>query len=510
MATNYENRFIKDYQELLEKYDKKSQEYELLKYEYQLLNSKLKTKENQLKEIEKKAQEKYQPLIDEKDKEIARLKALLNTDGTNSGIPTSQTPLNKKKIIPNTRVKSNKKIGGQIGHEKHKLKKFEDEEINDNVIYELEKCPCCNGELIKTDEICKDELSFRFVPIKRRNHFIVYECNNCHKKVHQNIPIRLKEENQYGSEVQAITLSLLNEGNVSMNKIRHIIKGFSHNQIDMSEGYIAKIQKKASNKLETFKNDLYKYILKQKLIYWDDTVIMINAKRACLRFYGDENIAYYTAHMQKNEEGIKEDNILNTLSEKVTVMHDHNTINYKYSYQNIECNVHLIRDLEKCKDNTQHNWCDKFKELVQKTIHEKKEYTEKFDEAYINKFDEQYEDILYNAIIENMNSPKTHYDSKEKALIRRILKYKDNYFLWMYDFSLPTDDNLSERALRGIKSKMKIAGQFQNEKNAKYYADIKTYIETCYRNNINPTEALIRLMEDNPYTVEEIFQKEND
>lgn len=198
----------------------------MLKYEYQLLNSKLKTKENQLKEIEKKAQEKYQPLIDEKYKEITRLKALLNTDGTNSGIPTSQTPLNKKKIIPNTRVKSNKKIGGQIGHEKHKLKKSEDEEINDNVIYELEKCPCCNGELIKTDEICKDQLSFRFVPIKRRNHFIVYECNNCHKKVHQNIPIRLKEENQYGSEVQAIALSLLNEGNVSMNKIRHIIKGF--------------------------------------------------------------------------------------------------------------------------------------------------------------------------------------------------------------------------------------------------------------------------------------------
>ena len=80
----------------------------------------------------------------------------------------------------------------------------------------------------------------------------------------------------------------------------------------------------------------------------------------------------------------------------------------------------------------------------------------------------------------------------------------------MYDFSLPTDDNLSERALRGVKSKMKISGQFQNEQTAKYYADIKTYIETCYRNNINPTDALIRLMEDNPYIVEEIFEKEND
>ena len=112
---------------------------------------------------------------------------------------------------------------------------------------------------------------------------------------------------------------------------------------------------------------------------------------------------------------------------------------------------------------------------------------------------------MYEAIEENLNKPKTHYDSKERALTNRILEYKSNYFLWMHDFSLPTDNNMSERALRGTKSKMKIAGQFQNEQTAKYYADIKTYIETCYRNGINPTDALIRLMEDNPYTVEEVF-----
>lgn len=80
----------------------------------------------------------------------------------------------------------------------------------------------------------------------------------------------------------------------------------------------------------------------------------------------------------------------------------------------------------------------------------------------------------------------------------------------MYDFSLPTDNNPSERALRGAKSKMKIAGQFQNINTAEYYANIKTYIETCYRNGINPTDALIRLMEDNPYTVSEIFNDKKD
>lgn len=525
MATDYQKMFERDYQKLLEKYDEKSEQYKQLKYQFQLLKSKYNTKEKQLdiviNQFEDNAKKKYQPLLDEKDKllvekdkEIARLKALLNIDGTTAGIPTSQTPINKKKVIPNNRVKSNKNKGGQVGHTKHKLEKFKEEEINDNVNYELEKCPCCDGTLEEIGEICKDELSYRFVPIKRRNHFIEYQCKNCHKKVHHNIPTRLKEENQYGSEIKSVALSLANEGNVSMNKIRHIIRGFSHGEIDMSEGYIAKLQKNASKKLEKFKQDLYQKILTTKLLYWDDTVIMVNAKRACLRFYGDESIAYYTAHNQKNEVGILEDGILNTLADNVIVMHDHNKINYKYSYQNIECNIHLLRDIEKCKNNTGHEWCDKMKTLIQKAMHDRKSYIEqqslKFDEEYIKVFDEQFNNILSDAIEENMTKSKTHYDKEEIALTNRILEYKANYFLWMQDFSLPYDDNLSERALRGIKSKMKIAGQFQTIEYAKYYANIKTYIETCYRNDINPTEALIRLMEDNPYSVEEIFSKKND
>lgn len=517
MATNYEKLFEKDYQKLLTKYNKTDERYKKIKYEHLLLQKSYAVAVKELNSEKQKAAEnieKYEEELREKDKEIARLKALLNLDGTTAGIPTSQTPINKKKIIPNTRVKSDKKKGGQKGHKKNKLEKFNDCEINDDVFHDLDKCPYCDGTLEKIGEKCKDELSYNFVVVKRRHHFINYVCNHCHKEVHQEIPNRLKEDNQYGSEIQSVVLSLANEGNVSMNKIRHIIRGLSNGEIDMSEGYIAKLQKTASDKLKTFKQDLHKKLREIEKLYWDDTVIMINTKRGCLRFYGNEFIAYYTAWEHKDEEGIKEDNILTTLDNNTYVMHDHNKINYRYSYQNLECNVHLMRDLEKCKMNTNHKWCDKLKSLIQKILHDAKIYEEKeltsFDDEYINSFDNQFNNIMLEGIEENSTEPKTHYDGKETALLNRILEYKNNYFIWMYDFSLPTNNNLSERSLRGIKSKMKIAGQFQNVTTAKYYADIKTYIETCYRNRINPTEALIRLMEDNPYTVEEIFANKND
>ena len=71
MATNYEKKFEKDYQELLEKYDKQSDEFKQFKYEYQLLQHRLETKDKQLEmatnNFEVKAKAKYQPIIDKKD-----------------------------------------------------------------------------------------------------------------------------------------------------------------------------------------------------------------------------------------------------------------------------------------------------------------------------------------------------------------------------------------------------------------------------------------------------------
>lgn len=93
----------------------------------------------------------------------------------------------------------------------------------------------------------------------------------------------------------------------------------------------------------------------------------------------------------------------------------------------------------------------------------------------------------------------------ENTLLVRIEKFFDNYFRWVADFTLPTADKLSERGLRGIKSHMKISGQFESEKTASYYAIVKTYVETCRKNRINEMEALSRLCAGNPVTVGEIF-----
>ena len=505
----------RDYEILLIKNDKLSEENRKLRYSQTLLENQNKT----LRLSEKKAKDELsqkEEEIKQKDYEIARLKALLNMDGTNHGIPTSMTPINKKKVIPNTREKSDKPKGGQVGHKKHKLEKFKEDEITEIHEHKVEQCPCCNSHAIKeTGEVKeKDELDYKIVVEKRRHKFIEYKCEECGETFHEEIPNNLKEENQYGPEVQALELTLMNQANVTINKAKKITYGMTKGEIDLSEGYIAKLQKRASNKLSNFMREMKAEIIRQTILHWDDTVIMIDTNRSCLRFYGTEKLAMYTAHSKKDKNGLDEDGILNVLDRETIVEHDHNKINYNddYCFKNAECNVHLIRDLKKVIDNLNHTWAKQLIELITKMNNKRKwlikKGKEEFEQEELNKFEDKFEKIMIEANKQNEEEQQKYYVDKEAALILRILDYKNEFFLWIYNFEVPFENNLSERGLRGVKSKQKVSGQFWSVESASWYATIKTYIETCNRNNVNIYNALIMLSLGRPYTLKEILSGE--
>lgn len=486
----------------------------------------IKSLQNSLRNAEKtKASQKqsYESAIAEKDAIIKELKvklahaAMINRNGTNTGISTAATPINKKKVIPNTRRGSDKTKGGQPGHEKHTLPGFDETEITETSEHELdlsiENCDKCHGQLIDTGEVeCKDEFDVKITVVKHRHNYHIYECKDCGYRVRLSIDKTLKEPNQYGSNLQATALSLMVTGNVAINKVRMIIKGMTSDQMHPSEGYICKLYKRASKALTGFIADLKCMLIQRTIVYWDDTVIMIKTNRACMRFYGDETISYYTAHSKKDLESLLEDNVLPVLTKETTVMHDHNKVNYNdiFSFENIECNQHLERDLQKvADDNPKHTWAEKIKDLISLVIKERNDTIEKgkgsFTNEYLQRFHKKMEQLTKKGYKESAVSTNPITVPSENTLLKRIEEYYSNYFRWVEDFSLPTTDNLSERGLRSIKSHMKISGQYENEQTASHYATVKTYVETCRKNKINEMEALSRLCAGNPFTVEEIF-----
>jgi len=352
--------------------------------------------------------------------------------------------------------------------------------------------------------------------VNKSHDYVEYLCPDCGKLVHEFIPNNLKEERQYGEKVKSLALTLTNIGNVPFNKTRRILKGLSMDEIEPCEGYLAKLQKQASKDLAEFVEELHKASLSSSILYWDDTVININKTQGCMRYYGNDSFCLFKAHERKNKEGLDEDKILGLLDSKTIVEHDHNKVNYnpEYGFINAECCQHLIRDLQKVKVNIPNReWCDKVIKLFQEYDHKRNELIKRevdtFTSEEINEFILKLDHYLIQGIEENEKDSTPYYADKELTLICRIMEYRDNYIYWILDFDIPFINNLSERNLRGIKTKMKVSGQFQNINSAKDYANIRSYIETCRLYGKNEVDSLICLVNGKPYSFVELVASKN-
>lgn len=531
-------------------------------YEIKLLNKRVEKLTNNIKEKITKAVEKAiatfkDKQIEELEKEnlllkerIFKLEQRLNISSDTSSLPPSQDPIwhkDTKVYDARSQKKTNNKPGGQSHHPKHKLEKFKDNEVTEFVDHEEEECIECNSNDITIIGIkTRDELDFEVVVKKKRHQFFKYQCNCCGKIFTSPIPINLSAENQYGANTQALTLALLYFGDVSLRRTNQFFNGLTDNEINPSEGYLAKIPKRASKMLSDFIFDCEEEIVHSHTVNHDDGVIKIGKSnkdkadeldkliekankdeltdvekeklkkeikknfKGVLRAYTNGDVKLYKAHTNKSIDTYMEDNILPRLSKDTTVVHDHNICNYNSSFNflNAECNIHPIRKGRGVKANTGHEWPDKIANLLE-GFNEKRD---KLIEKKINSFSEEELNYLsseYDKIIEDGSNEYESFEYKniykdEKNLLEFFKKNKEELLRWTKDFSVSFTNNICETMIRLVKAKMKISYCFKNINTARDYANIITYTETCYSYGVNRYHALIRLFEMNPYTLQEL------
>lgn len=478
--------------------------------------------------------------VDELQAKINRLEKRLNTDSSNSGIPTSKDKIGNHKV-QNNREKTDKQIGGQKGHVQHKLEYFKEDEITETVEHTLDKCPNCGGKLTEVNIVKSDVIDIEIIITKTRNNIHNYKCNCCKKNVSAND--KLPRGVIYGDNLNAICLSMMNEANTPLNKVTSLLSGMTNGEINISEGYLSKIQNKCSKNLDTFIHDLKEKVISLKHVFWDDTTIKFGLSKpiegyddedskylnnldnkdkkirnGIIRFYGDDNWALLIGHRRKNSEGIDDDGILDNLSKDCVVMHDHVLLNYndKYSFQNAECNEHTKRYLKGILDMfPEHNWAKEMRELLITTNKEKNELIladiHNFSDEKLAYISKKYDEYIKLGYTQNATVNISNFLNKndELNLIERLEKFKDNHLLFARDFNVAFTNNTSEKGLRQVKRKIAVSFMFKNANRMKDYAQILSYLETCHRNGISRYEASKRLVSNNPITIEELSNISN-
>jgi transposase len=89
-----------------------------------------------------------------------------------------------------------------------------------------------------------------------------------------------------------------------------------------------------------------------------------------------------------------------------------------------------------------------------------------------------------------LNNPPNQKQKELYTFYKRMLREKQHIFTFLFIENVPSDNNASERAIRNVKVKQKISGQFKEEHTAQNFAKIRSVIDTTIKNGLNVLEAL--------------------
>jgi transposase len=147
------------------------------------------------------------------------------------------------------------------------------------------------------------------------------------------------------------------------------------------------------------------------------------------------------------------------------------------------CLAHLDRDLQYAIDCGETIYAPKLRGLIKRACRIGRRRPRLADatlNAYAMKLDRELDAILEAP-------PRCQAGEK---LLRLIKRYRQHLFVFLEQRGLEPTNNGSERTLRPCVTFRKIVGGFRTEKGARFYAAIRSVLETARRRAVTPLEAI--------------------
>lgn len=480
--SNYENGMFKQLQEIMGRLDSVEKEH---KQEIQHLNDEISDlkKENKLLYTENQ-------LLREDN---ARLRSIINNDSSNSSLPPSTDQKSGKPANTfNGRNKTERRAGGQKGHKGTTLTKGDIEE-------KIREGKCRHEIRTIGNPVCGKYISKYVVDLKAET--VITEVRiYADERGRISIPPKYRNDVAYGENVKALAIALYCEGVMANDRIAAFLNAAGGDVLELSDGSIYGFCKKfAQNSAESIRN-LEGSLLNHPVVATDATTVTVNGKQNYIRNFSTEETVVYHAMNSKSIDSLKKIGFLSKYSG--LLLHDHETAMYHFGTDHAECNVHIIRYLRKNSEETKNKWSDEMISLLCEMNKARKELIEQkitsFPEEKLTEYEQKYQALIKKGRTENKKTSHCYAKSEEKTMLNRLEKYSHNHLLFLHDFSVPFENNISERDLRKAKNRQKMAGGFRKESGHQMYCFILTIIETLKRRNLSIIENIKQLFMGTP------------
>ena len=216
-----------------------------------------------------------QTQLEELQGKLLKLTAQMNKDHENSSLPSSRN--RKPKKIANSREKSEKKPGGQVGHKHHPRKQQAPTEKIAIPVPEEFMDP---GKYTPTGRIVTKQLvDIQLRLIVREYSTLEFRDKLTGMRVTAEFPRSLVDDVTYGGSVKALALLLGNHCNVSAEKVSDMISEMTGGALRLSTGFINKLPLEFSRKTEEEQKKAFAEVLGASAMNTDYTTSNVNGKQ---------------------------------------------------------------------------------------------------------------------------------------------------------------------------------------------------------------------------------------
>jgi len=443
----------------------------------------------------------------ELQKEVQRLKDQLAKNSRNSSKPPSSDGFNRP-APKSLRPQGKRKPGGQKGHSGFTLKMVDNP--GHSLLYPVDQCQRCGRCPANEAPIDVEKRQvFDIPPIQMEvteHQAEIKPCSHCGHLNRATFPKQVKAPVQYGPRLKAIAVYLRQYQLLPYNRSRELLRDLF--STDLSEGTLTNITETCSEFLQEPLEQIRKQLAQAPVVNFDETGSSIDGKGQWLHAASSPNLTYYEIHPKRGSHAMDHIAILPNFNGRA--IHDFWKPYFKYDSNHGLCNAHHLRELIFLNEQHHQHWAkDMIERLVdiKKAVDEAKRSTDTLFKEQIDKFETRYQNILGKGYNENplpkKESTKKKRGRRKKSKARNLLERLDNHrkevLAFMYDFSVPFDNNLVERDLRMAKVQQKISGTFRSQHGAKAFCRIRSYISTVRKNAVNVIDAIGNAFQGYPF-----------
>lgn len=430
---------------------------------------------------------------------VRELEIRLGKDSHNSHKPpSSDEPTFRRRGRKSLRQRSGKKPGGQPGHTG--CTRLQVETPDEVHLHTPDRCGRCGDDLRDVTPHAAQRRQVFDIPVLRlhvsEHHAQSKHCPGCGHSTRAAFPPGVDEPVQYGPGVAGLGLYLQAYQLIPYGRAAGLI-GDLFGQTP-SQGTLARGLEQAHERLEPVEQQIHAALRCSPSVHFDETGLRIASTRQWVHSAGTPTLTLYRAHPKRGREAIDAMGVLPGY-EGVGI-HDAYTSYLSYPGRHALCNAHLLRDLVAVEEEeTRAAWAASMRELLLEikaaTTQARASNAAQLEPAQLHAFRIRYDTLLREGEAAHPPSPPTGRAGRRKQspaynLVRRLQKHADLVLAFMYDITIPFDNNLAERDLRMIKTQQKISGGFRSRGGADVFCRIRSYISTVRKQRLPLMDAL--------------------